>query len=382
MMVETILTNAKIILENDVIEGTLVFADGQIRSVDEGRSTISSAHDMEGDFIAPGLIEMHTDNMEKHFVPRPGVFWPDPLAAAVAHDAQMAAAGVTTVYDSICAGTISKEKDFRRAIFPSVMEAVAKGMDQGAFRIDHRIHIRCELTGDTVVDEIAPWMDSPLVRLGSLMDHTPGQRQWRNLDDLKRYNVGSGEKTVEEHERDVVLRMEKGPINCAKNWPLVVELFASRGIPIATHDDTTEDDVLAGVASGAVISEFPTTVEAARAAHRNGMATIAGAPNVVRGGSHSGGVSAAELASLSLLDGLSSDYVPASLMQAILTLVRRDGISLPQAMGMVTWRVADMLDLSDRGRLVAGRVADIVRFHDANGTPIIKTVWHRGQRAF
>jgi len=381
-MAETILTNAKIIRENDVINGTLVFVDGVIRNVDEGRSSVTSAQDMEGDFVAPGLIEMHTDNMEKHFVPRPGVFWPDPLAAAVAHDAQMAAAGVTTVYDSICAGAISKEKDFRRAIFPSVMEAVGKGMEQGAFRIDHRIHIRCELTGDTVLEEIAPWVDSPLVRLGSLMDHTPGQRQWRNLEDLKRYNVGSGEKTVEEHERDVVIRMEKGPVNCAKNWPLVVELFASRGIPIATHDDTTEDDVLAGVASGAVISEFPTTIEAAQAAHRHGMATIAGAPNVVRGGSHSGGVSAATLATQSLLDGLSSDYVPASLMQAVLTLVRRDGIPLPQAMGMVTWRIADMLQLKDRGRLAQGRRADLIRFHDAQGTPIIKTVWHQGERVF
>ena len=381
-MSESIFTNAKIILETEVIDGTVCVTDGVIQSVDMGRSSLSSAIDVEGDYIAPGLIEMHTDNMEKHFVPRPGVFWPDPLAAAIAHDAQMAAAGVTTVYDSICAGAFSKEKDFRRTIFPAVMGAVANGMESGAFRIDHRIHIRCELTGDTVVDEITPWMDSPLLRLGSLMDHTPGQRQWRNLDDLKRYNVGSGEKTVEEHERDVVIRMEKGPVNCARNWPLVVEMFASRGIPIATHDDTTEEDVIAGVASGAVISEFPTTIEAAEAAHRYGLATIAGAPNVVRGGSHSGGVSAAALAHQSLLDGLSSDYVPASLMQAVLTLVRRDGITLPNAMSMVTWRVADMLHLTDRGRLEAGQRADLVRFRDADGTPIIKSVWHKGERAF
>lgn len=381
-MPETILTNTKIILEDEVIDGTIVFDKGEIKSVDMGHSSLPSALDAEGDYVAPGLIEMHTDNMEKHFVPRPGVFWPDPLAAAVAHDAQMAAAGVTTVYDSICAGAISKEKDFRRTIFPAVMGAVAKGMETGAFRIDHRIHIRCELTGDDIITEIEPWMDSPLVRLGSLMDHTPGQRQWRNLEDLKRYNVGSGEKTVEEHERDVVMRMEKGPVNCARNWPLVVEMFTSRGIPIATHDDTTEADVITGVASGAVISEFPTTIEAAEAAHRHGLATIAGAPNVVRGGSHSGGVSATALAKLDLLDGLSSDYVPASLMQAVLTLSQRDGLALPAAMGMVTWRVADMLHLSDRGRLESGQRADIVRFRDTDGTPIVRALWHRGERAF
>lgn len=381
-MSEIILTNAKIILENEIIEGSVQINNGVIKAVDQGRSYHAAAVDVEGDFIAPGLIEMHTDNMEKHFVPRPGVFWPDPLAAAMAHDAQMAASGVTTVYDSVCAGTISKEKDYRRDIFPSVMNAVAQGLETGVFRIDHRIHIRCELTGDSVVEEIEPWMNSPLVLLGSLMDHTPGQRQWRNLEDLKRYNVGSGEKTLDEHERDVLLRMEKGPVNCARNWPRVVELFQQRGIPIATHDDTTEDDVLAGVASRAVISEFPITIEAAKAAQRFGLATIAGAPNVVRGGSHSGGVSAAVLATEGLLNGLSSDYVPASLMQAVLVLVRRDSLALHEAMGMVTWRIADMLNLSDRGRLKPGLRADIIRFRDIDSTPLVRSLWCQGERVY
>jgi len=294
----------------------------------------------------------------------------------------MAASGVTTVYDSICAGSIFGQKDFRRDIFPQVIDALTEGTKHNLFRIDHRIHIRCELTGNELIEDVTPYADHPLVQLISLMDHTPGMRQWRNLDDLKRYNIGSGEKTEDQHEKDVAYRMETGPRNREKNWPLIIEMFGSRGIPIATHDDTTEEDVQAGIASGAVISEFPTTVEAAQAAQKHGLGTIAGAPNIVRGGSHSGGVSAAHLTELGLLDGLSSDYVPASLMQAIVKLNNKHDISLHRAMGMVTWKIADMVGLKDRGRLKPGARSDILRFKVLDGSPIVKTVWSQGVRVF
>jgi alpha-D-ribose 1-methylphosphonate 5-triphosphate diphosphatase len=381
-MTETILTNATLVLENETRNGTIAFNDQGITAIDFSRSSLPSAIDVDGDYVAPGIVEMHTDNMEKHFVPRPGVFWPNGLAAALAHDAQIASAGITTVYDSICAGSIYGQKDYRREIFPKVIQAVEEGVSTGAFRVDHHIHIRCELTGDELVDDVAPFADNPLVRLISLMDHTPGQRQWRNLDHLKRYNLGSGEKSPEQHEEDVAIRMEIGPANMQKNWPIIVEMFGSRSIPIATHDDTTEDDVEAGVRSGAVISEFPTTVVAAEAAKRRGLATIMGAPNVVRGGSHSGGVSAAELAKLGLLDGLSSDYVPASLLQAVLKLHSDYAIPFADAMAKVTWKVADMVGLQDRGRLAPGKRADILHFKAVGPTPIVRSLWSNGKRAF
>ena len=216
-MSETILTNARIILDDEVVKGTVCFDASGIFAVDQSRSQLPSAIDVEGDFIAPGIIEMHTDNMEKHFVPRPKVFWPDALAGAIAHDAQMVAAGVTTVYDSICAGSIYGQKDYRREIFAKVIDAVAEGQDRKLFRIDHAIHIRCELTGDELISDVGPYASHPLIKLVSLMDHTPGKRQWRNLEDLKRYNLGSGEKTEEQHDADVALRMDIGPKNFEKN---------------------------------------------------------------------------------------------------------------------------------------------------------------------
>lgn len=378
---QTVLTNAKLILENEVVTGTIAFDATGITAIDQGRSQLPGAIDIGGDYVAPGLVEMHTDNMEKHFMPRPKVFWPNGLAAALVHDAQMAASGVTTVYDAVCAGTPFSAKDYRKDIFADVMKALREGKAEGVFRIDHRIHMRCELTSPDLMRDIEPYREDDLVQLVSLMDHTPGQRQWRDIQHLRTYALGNG-KTEAEFEEDVAVRQSEGTANVPSNWSAVVEMFRTRGIPIATHDDTTVDHVEAGVASGAVISEFPTTIEAAAAAKQRGLATIAGAPNVVRGGSHSGGVSVSELAEKGLLDGLSSDYVPASLLQAVLKLHASHGIALPDAMGMVTWKVADILGLKDRGHLKTGLRADLVRFKALGATPVIAAVWSKGERAF
>lgn len=173
-MTETVLTNARLVLENEIVRGSIAFDATGIRGIDTGKSGLPGAIDAEGGYVCPGLVEIHTDNMEKHFVPRPGVFWPDGLAAAIAHDHQMAAAGITTVYDSVCAGTPFGAKDYRRSIFPQIVGAVMAGVQHGAFRIDHFLHIRCELTGEELLGDVAPHADNGLVRLVSLMDHTPG----------------------------------------------------------------------------------------------------------------------------------------------------------------------------------------------------------------
>jgi alpha-D-ribose 1-methylphosphonate 5-triphosphate diphosphatase len=377
---ETILTNARLILDNEVIDGTIAFGRDGIRSIDPGRSQLPDAIDAEGDYVSPGLIEMHTDNLEKHIVPRPGVLWPNALAAALAHDAQMAAAGVTTVYDAVCAGYDSGDAVSRRLTFEKLVTAIKDGVREGVFRIDHKLHLRCELTGNDVADAIAPHMDHPIVALGSLMDHTPGQRQWRDPKAHKAYVVGKSGKSDAEWQAHIEARMAAAA-NVPRMRPIVVDMFRSRDIPLASHDDTTIEHVEEGLADGVVISEFPTTVEAAAAAKSRGLATIAGAPNVVRGGSHSGGVSVAELAEAGVLDGLSSDYVPSSLLQAVYRLSEGHGIALPAAMGMVTWAVADALSLDDRGRLSPGLRADVLRFRMVGETPVVRGLWVTGRQA-
>ncbi|MCS0502410.1 alpha-D-ribose 1-methylphosphonate 5-triphosphate diphosphatase [Ancylobacter mangrovi] len=396
---ETILTNARLVVTDRVVEGTLVHEDGVIRALDEGRSQLPAAVDCEGAFIAPGLIDLHTDALEGHFVPRPKVIWPDARAAALAHDAQMAASGITTVYDAICAGAFDQAKADRRALYEVMLETVHQGGARGMFRVDHRLHLRCELTDPNLPELVEIAHDRAAVHLASLMDHTPGTRQWRNVEHLKVYLTGIG-KGGDDIDREVAWRIERARDAVAGNHARMVAAFAGSGIVLASHDDTTPSHVEEAVAAGCTISEFPTTIDAARAARGAGLATIGGAPNVVRGGSHSGGASMRELAGEGLLDALASDYVPASLLQAALALTRPAGadgqaepdaatepdapaaLDLPAALALVSAVPARLAGLDDRGRLEKGLRADLVAFRLVDDTPLVREVTRGGRRVF
>jgi alpha-D-ribose 1-methylphosphonate 5-triphosphate diphosphatase len=374
-----ILTNAQIVTEDGTVRGTLVYGEGGVIEVQPGNSAAPGAEDCEGDFIAPGLIECHTDNIERHFAPRPGVVWPNPLASALAHVAQIIGAGITTVYDAICVGGYDDGKDFRTKIMKSMIDAVGEASKKDLLRADHRLHLRCETTDPKMMGYLTQ-NGAAAVSLASLMDHTPGQRQWRDLDNYRKFIKGEG-RTEDEIEEIIKAEIDRASQPVHENFQKAVAFFKQRGIPMASHDDTTVEHVADAHAAGCTIAEFPTTVEAARAARDKGMKIVAGAPNVVRGGSHSGGVAVTELARQKLVDVLSSDYVPASLLQAVHTL-SKSAMTLHEAVGLATWSAADMLGLSDRGRLKSGQRADFVRFRIVDGTPVVRAVTVRGQRVF
>ncbi|SDR33099.1 alpha-D-ribose 1-methylphosphonate 5-triphosphate diphosphatase [Rhizobiales bacterium GAS113] len=378
---ETVLTNARLILENEEIFGTLSFDETGVRAIDHGRSSLPGAIDCEGDLIAPGLVEMHTDNLEKHLLPRPRVRWPNALAAAIANDAQMAASGITTVFDAVCAGTYENSAGQRKEIFAEEIDAIELAAEQKLFRINHFLHLRCELTDPDLPTLIEAQVGKTILRLVSLMDHTPGHRQWRNIDDLRSFMTGTG-RSAAEIDMAIGERTERGLRSVMRNWELVVEMFRNPGIVLASHDDTTEGQVEEAAASGCTISEFPTTREAAVKAKELGLKTIGGAPNIVRGGSHSGGVAMRELVAAGVLDGLSSDYVPASLLQAVRLLTRDAGLAQHQAFALVTFHVADMVGLSDRGRLAPGQRADLQRLRFIDETPLVRRVWCGGAIVF
>ena len=185
-MPETMLANANIVLPDGVLHGAVTVLNGKIASIEEGEAVPPGAVDFAGDTLIPGLVELHTDNVEKHMVPRPGVVWPAPVAAILGHDAQMAAAGVTTVYDAIAVGEYM-DRNYRRALLATVMGAIKEAAASGLFKVDHRVHLRCEIADDIVAELFEPYADDPLVGLISVMDHTPGQRQWRDLKSFKTF---------------------------------------------------------------------------------------------------------------------------------------------------------------------------------------------------
>jgi alpha-D-ribose 1-methylphosphonate 5-triphosphate diphosphatase len=375
------LTNARIVLNDGVIHGTLIARNGLIRLVEEGSTQAPGAIDCEGDYVVPGLIELHTDNLEKHLMPRAGVLWPS-LPAVLTHDAQVVAAGITTVFDALSVGDL-EEESVRIETLRSTYDAILAGQGSGALRADHWFHLRCELAYPRLIEALEPLLDHTSVRLISLMDHTPGQRQYRDLQQYRKYYSKNRLSWSEDEFADVVKRRtEQQARYSTEHESAVLTLSHGRGIVLASHDDTDAQQVEHARRIGVTISEFPTTQEAADAAHACGLTTVMGAPNVVRGGSHSGNVAALELARTGRLDMLSSDYVPASLLHGAFLLHAQAGWSMPRAMATVSSNPAKALGFEDRGELKAGKRADVVRMRVADGLPIVRNVWVNGQRSF
>jgi alpha-D-ribose 1-methylphosphonate 5-triphosphate diphosphatase len=375
---EMILGNARIVTAEAVLEGSVRVVDGKIAEVNPGATGAAGAQDLEGDYLVPGLVEIHTDNMEKHFEPRPGALWPSALAAVLAHDAQVIGAGITTVLDAICVGDY-RDSGKRRRILKDSIETVASARGAELLRADHLFHLRCEISDPAVVEMFQPFSDHPLLRLVSVMDHTPGQRQWSDLQSYRTFHRDKGWNDSE--FADVVADYkDKMARHSDVNRKTILDLCRGLDVPLASHDDTTEEHVEQAHEEGIAISEFPTTLPAAKLARRYGMMNVMGAPNVVRGGSHSGNISALSLAEAGLLDVLSSDYVPASLMHAGFLLHQKAGMSLPDALRIVALNPARSIGLTDRGEIATGQRADLVRVRLHGDLPIVREVWRGGRR--
>jgi alpha-D-ribose 1-methylphosphonate 5-triphosphate diphosphatase len=261
-------------------------------------------------------------------------------------------------------------------------DTIARARDDGLLRADHFLHLRCEVPTPHVIPQASALIDRADIRLVSLMDHTPGQRQFRDEAKLRTYYRG---KTggLTDAELDVMFdkRREYAALYAAPNYARLVEMAQARKLPLASHDDTTLDHVRQSIADGVALAEFPTTAEAAQALHGGAVKVLMGAPNLVRGGSHSGNVSTAELANAGVLDILSSDYVPSSLLIAALQLpVAAPGFTLPAAFATVSKNPAEAVGLTDRGEIAVGKRADLLQIELAGTMPVIRSVWRAGRR--
>jgi alpha-D-ribose 1-methylphosphonate 5-triphosphate diphosphatase len=377
---ETIIGNARLVLADRVIEhGWVAFADGKVAEIGEGKAPAGS-EDAGGDLIMPGLIELHTDHLEAHYVPRPKVYW-NPIAAVVSYDGQLATSGITTVLDSLRVWREdgAEDVDGRAGV---LAEAITSARDANLLRADHFLHLRCEIPMPDVVEEATELVGRPDVRLISLMDHTPGQRQFRDEAKLRVYYRGKG-AGMTDAELDVLFerRFRYQKTYAETNLRAIVALAQAHDIPLASHDDTTEENVTDAIRDRVAVAEFPTTMEAARGLHQAGIGILMGAPNVVRGGSHSGNIAAVDLAREGLLDILSSDYIPSSLLMGALQLPHHvAAIDLAAAARTVTKAPAEAVGLHDRGEIAVGKRADVIRVHLARDIPVVREVWREGQR--
>ena len=247
MSLETILTNARVVTADAEFDGTVVVRGGRIAGIDTERSHAAGALDLEGDYLVPGLVELHTDNMEKHFAPRPGVKWPS-VSAVMAHDTQVSAAGITTVFDSLALGDVHGKSD-RVQNRERMIEAICTASDRRITRAEHRIHLRCEITADDAVEAVDRWIDLPLVGLVSINDHTPGQRQFLDPEKLKQYYKGKYSMTDAQFEEFSIRVTELHHRNAVRHRSEIVGRAQARALPIASHDDATHGHVQEAVAN-------------------------------------------------------------------------------------------------------------------------------------
>ena len=377
-MTETILANATVVLPETVVAGTVVIRDGEIADISEGRSVPTGAINCEGDLVMPGLIELHTDNLERHLEPRPKVDWPH-KAAIIAHDAELCSVGITTVFDALRVGSVTKKSGDYKKYAREVATELLDMRSRNALRISHYIHLRAETCSETLIEELDSFTAEDRVGIVSLMDHTPGARQFRNLDKLKEYYQGKHGMSDDDFEvhvsHQLALKEKFGTAHEAAS----VEGARRLGAVLASHDDTLAEHVVTSKEYGVTFAEFPTTIEAAQACNDHGIAVMMGAPNLIRGGSHSGNVAAHVLAEADLLDIVSSDYVPGALLSSALLLGDLWG-DVARGVRTVTAAPARAVGLTDRGRIEVGRRADMIRVKRVDGTGTIHGVWVKGQR--
>lgn len=377
-----IINNVKLVLEDETIDGSLEVRDGKIYAFAESQSRLPAALDGEGGWLLPGLIELHTDNLDKFFTPRPKVDWPAHSAMS-SHDALMVASGITTVLDAVAIGDVRDGGD-RLENLEKMINAVEETQKRGLNRAEHRLHLRCELPHHTTLPLFEKLVGREPVTLVSLMDHSPGQRQFANREKYREYYQGKYQLSGEQ-----MLRFEEEQIALAATWSQanrqsIAAICRERQIALASHDDATHEHVAESHQLGSVIAEFPTTLAAAQASRQHGMNVLMGAPNIVRGGSHSGNVAAHQLAASGLLDILSSDYYPASLLDAAFRIADSDdnAFTLAQAVRLVSKHPAQALGLNDRGVIAEGKRADLVLAHRRGEHVHIDHVWRQGKRVF
>jgi alpha-D-ribose 1-methylphosphonate 5-triphosphate diphosphatase len=376
---ETILANATLVLPDETLRGQLRIVDGRIADIAPGADVPQGAEDCGGDMVMPGLIELHTDNLERHIEPRPKVDWPH-AAAIIAHDAELASVGITTVFDALRVGSVVSNAKANYGEYARVLADEILGLRaEGALKISHFLHLRAEVCSETLIEELDKFGPDDRIGIVSLMDHTPGARQFRDISKLKDYYTGK--HGISDADWEAHLAHQQGLKNRFGEAHEAAAVAAARryGAVLASHDDTDVGHVARSAEHGAHFAEFPTTVEAAQACKDHQIKVMMGAPNLIRGGSHSGNVAASDLARADLLDIVSSDYVPSSLLSAALMLGDLWG-DPARGVATVTSAPADAVGLSDRGRITVGARADLARVSRIGAAGAVRGLWVQGRR--
>jgi len=375
---KTYLTNANIVLADMMIEkSSLLIEDGIIAAINPEVVNDVRQIDLSGKILMPGMIDLHCDALEKEVEPRPNVHFPLDFACAQA-DKRNATAGITTVYHAL--SFAHEELGVRNNDFAAqIARAVHSWQPHGL--IDNRVHCRYEITDETGLPVLKQLLADESMHLISMMDHTPGQGQFKDMAAYRDYLTRTYKKTADEVEVIVERKLEAASGAFARMEELAHAAHTA-GISVASHDDDSAErvDTMNGI--GADISEFPVSLEAAQAAKAAGMSTIFGAPNILRGKSQSGSMKAIDAIHENLADCLCADYAPAALLVSVFRIPELSDLDLPAAIRLVTCNPAKAARLFDRGEIAVGKRADLAAVGIPGGLPQVTDVWSNGIRAY
>lgn len=362
-----LITNGKIVTPNTIVEGSLAIENGRIAFIGEVPAYFQADHtiDAEGMHVTPGMIETHCDAIEKEMEPRPNTFFPLDMAMKEM-ERKLAGNGITTIYHSISLSDGSGIRGDEQSI--NLMNNIDEHRRSSPSMVRHRIHLRYEVTNRRALPTIQAFIDEKKMDLLSFMDHSPGQGQFKSMDSFHHFTKAFYNITEEEAQRmtEEVLKL-KQKVDWDELKQVAQEAYA-KGISLASHDDDTVEKIDYMLKDFPVnISEFPITMEAAKHAKDQGLFVSVGAPNIVRGFSHSGNMRAIDAIIAGNANMICSDYHPSALLPAVIE-VHRQGIPLPEAMKMVSTYPAESLGIaSDRGSIEVGKQADVLLI-DLNDT--------------
>lgn len=373
-MSRLLLTHARVVFAKEVRDDVAILIDnGTIAAIDPEAVGNTRTLDLSGRVLIPGMIDLHCDALEKEVEPRPGVHFPLDFACAQA-DKRNTMAGITTVFHAL--SFANHELGVRNNGFAAEIARAVHAWRAHAL-VDNRVHVRYEVTDETAPPVLADLLIHGHAHLLSFMDHSPGQGQFQDVAAYRAY-LARTYKTSDAEFDTLLAGKQAAAVGAMARMTQLAATARAHSVSIASHDDDSLEKVDALASLGAVISEFPTNLAAAQAARARGMATLFGAPNILRGKSQSGNMRALDAVLEGVIDCLCGDYSAAALLPSVMKLPELAGISLHQAMALVTINPARAAGLTDRGEIAVGKRADLVAVKHLGGLPQADRVWVAG----
>lgn len=378
---QTIIRSMNVLIDGEFKGADIVIQGDTITAVSAYKS-IDVAIDLGDKRIVPGFVDLHGDAIEKEIEPRPGARFPTAMAV-VELDKKLSMAGITTMYHAVGFNDEELRKgrgtEQSKELIEEIYEANKKHLG-----VDNLVHARFEITSESSLFTIKQLISEKKISMLSLMDHSPGQGQFKTMEAWKKYHLSTYDITDEDVEEYIKSKTSKDKVGIVEE---LVAFVREHNIPILSHDDDCEEKLNTLKNLGVTFSEFPLNLEVAKKAKSMNISTGMGAPNVVRGGSQSGNIAAKQLVKEGVCDYLCSDYHPASLLMSPYRLKEDVDLALEDGFAMISSTPARLAGLEDKGEIAKGKKADIVIIDESHFPKVVLTfkdgeVVYNGIRGF